>query len=99
MITNGTTGDHPREDSPQSDGPGIRDTGITTVMSSSTLEDTGIYIPGMAVDMLVAWRHETHDALDLPGQPHELRVGKDPTRTPSLYGGKKRGKAPKLTKT
>ena len=41
MTTNGTTGDHPREDSPQSDGPGIRDTGITTVMSSSTLEDTG----------------------------------------------------------
>ena len=32
--------------------------------------------------VLAAWRHETLDALDLPGQPHELRVGKDPTRTP-----------------
>ena len=41
MTTNGTTGAHPREDSPQSDGLGIRDTGITTVMSSSTPEDTG----------------------------------------------------------
>jgi len=40
-ITSGTTGDHPREDSLQLDGPGIRDSGITTVMSSSTLEDTG----------------------------------------------------------
>jgi len=40
-ITSGTTGDHPREDSLQLDGPGIRDSGITTVMSSSTLESTG----------------------------------------------------------
>jgi len=42
MITSGTTGDHPRKDSLQLDGPGIRDTGITTDGYSSTLEDTGI---------------------------------------------------------
>ena len=41
MITNGTTGDHPREDSPPSDGPGIRDSGITTVGYSSTPAHTG----------------------------------------------------------
>jgi len=41
MTTNGTTGDHPREDSPQSDGPGIRDSGITTVGYSSTPAHTG----------------------------------------------------------
>jgi len=41
MTTSGTTGDHPREVSPQSDGTGFRDTGITEAMSSSTSEDTG----------------------------------------------------------
>jgi len=42
MITSGTTGDHPSTDSPLKDGPGIRDTGITTDGYSSTSKDTGI---------------------------------------------------------
>ena len=42
MTTSGTTGDHPREASPQSDGLGFRDTGITMAGSSNTLASTGI---------------------------------------------------------
>ena len=42
MIKSGTTGDHPSTDSPLKDGPGIRDTGITTDGYSSTSKDTGI---------------------------------------------------------
>jgi len=41
MTTSGTTGAHPREDSPHPDGLGCRDTGITTAGSSNTLEKTG----------------------------------------------------------
>jgi len=36
MTTDGTTGAHPSQDSRPSDGPGTRDTGITTVGSSNT---------------------------------------------------------------
>jgi len=41
MTTSGTTGAHPREDSPPMAGPGIRDSGITTAGYSSTTETTG----------------------------------------------------------
>jgi len=41
MTTSGTTGDHPREASPQSDGLGFRDTGITMAGYSSTSASTG----------------------------------------------------------
>jgi hypothetical protein len=41
MTTNGTTGAHPREDSPQLDGLGTRDSGITTAGSSNTTEVSG----------------------------------------------------------
>jgi len=41
MTTNGITGAHPREDSPPTAGPGIRDSGITTAGSSSTNTEDG----------------------------------------------------------
>ena len=42
MTTHGTIGAHPREDSPPTDGLGIRVSGITTAGYSSTMENTGI---------------------------------------------------------
>jgi len=42
MTTSGTTGAHPREDSPPADGLGIKDSGITTAGSSSITDPTGI---------------------------------------------------------
>jgi len=41
MITSGTTGDHPSTDSPLRDGPGTRDSGITTDGYSSTSKVCG----------------------------------------------------------
>lgn len=40
-MEDGITGAHPREDSLDMDGPGIRATGITTVMSGDTLVENG----------------------------------------------------------
>merc|ERR1711981_284371 len=40
-MVNGTTGAHPRTDSPPSDGPGTRATGIMVAMSSDTIEACG----------------------------------------------------------
>ena len=42
MTASGTTGAHPRNASPQLDGPGIRDAGITTIMSSRIIGIFGI---------------------------------------------------------
>ena len=41
MMANGTTGDHPRKDSPPQDGPGTRATGIMEDMSSNTSKANG----------------------------------------------------------
>jgi hypothetical protein len=41
MLVNGTTGDHPRLDSPEEDGPSTRATGIIVDTSSNSSEETG----------------------------------------------------------